>query len=139
MFDISPQVLLGAAEPIPAHALVAIATALLGLWQILGQKGTRRHRVVGWAFVVGMAYVALSALFISELHTWGYFSPIHLLIPVTLATLWKAVRDARAGRIKSHARSMIILFALAVVVTGGLTVLPGRIMHEAVFGEPAGK
>lgn len=130
----SPALLLDQAAPTPSHAIAAFAAFFLALWQLLAAKGTTRHRIVGWLFVLGMAYVAVSALFISDLKTWGYFSPIHLLIPVTLFTMWAAVRDARRGNIKAHARGMITLFVLALVVTGGFTLAPGRIMHQIVFG-----
>ena len=139
MLDFSPDILLDADWPIPTHALVAIAIAVLGLWQVVARKGTTRHRIAGWMFVIGMAYVALSGLFISDLQTWGYSSPIHLLIPVTLAALWTGVHRARSGQIKAHARSMTLLFALAIVVTGGFTLVPGRIMHATVFGAEAGE
>jgi len=126
--------LLDAAPPIPVHATVALTVAVLGTWQVVAAKGTRRHRIMGWLFVIGMAYVALSALFISELKTWGTFSPIHLLIPVTLVSLWVSVRDIRRGDVAAHARGMVILFVLAIVVTGIFTLMPGRVMHEVVFG-----
>jgi len=129
----SLQPLFDAMPPIPSHAIVALTVAVLGLWQVAATKGTRRHRIVGWLFVLGMAYVALSAVFISELQIWGRFSPIHLLIPVTLFSLWQGVRDVRRGDIKGHARGMITLFVLAVVVTGAFTLLPGRVMHSVVF------
>ena len=132
------QPLLDAASPIPSHAIIALVLLVLGVWQVVAAKGTRRHRAVGWLFVVGMTYVALSALFISDLKTWGYFSPIHLLIPVTLAGLWFGVRDARRGNITAHARGMKSLFVLAIVVTGAFTLMPGRIMHGVVFGVETG-
>ncbi len=131
-FATSP--LLDAKSPIPGHALIALAAVVLGLWQVLGAKGTRRHRIVGWLFVGAMTYVAVTALFISDLKTWGYFSPIHLLIPVTLAGLFFGVRDARRGNIRGHAIGMITLFFLAGIVTGAFTLLPGRTMHDTVFG-----
>ncbi len=126
--------LFDADTPIPSHALFALTAVALGTWQVLGTKGTRRHRIVGWLFVAGMTYAAVSALFISDLKTWGYFSPIHLLIPITLASLFFSVRDVRRGNIRGHAQGMVILFVLAGLVTGALTFLPGRVMHETVFG-----
>ena len=126
--------LLDAAPPIPVHVLVAVLVAVLGLWQLTATKGTRRHRIVGWVYAVAISFVAISALFISELETWGHFSPIHLLIPVTLVSVWLSVRDARRGNIEAHARGMVILFVLAVALTGAFTLMPGRVMHEAVFG-----
>lgn len=120
--------------PIPSHAIVALIGLCLGVWQLVGTKGTSRHRAVGWLFVIAMAYVALSALFIHALRTFGIWSPIHLLIPITLWALWRGVGHARAGRIRAHQQSMLSLFLLALVVTGAFTLYPGRVMHAVVFG-----
>ena len=95
--DISPHVRLGADSPIPSHAVVALPATMLGAWQILGAKGTARHRVVGWLLVAGLASVALSGLFISTIGLVGDFGPIHLLIPVTVLSLWTGVRAAQRG------------------------------------------
>jgi len=127
--------LLDAVPPIPGHALVALAMIVLGAWQLAAAKGTRRHRIVGWLFVLGMTYVSLTAIFISEIEIWGRFSPVHILIPVTLAGLFFGVRDARRGNIEGHKRGMTILFVLALVVTGAFTLMPGRIMHDVVFAD----
>lgn len=132
--DFTPDALLDAVPPIPSHALLAFVAFGLGLAQLLLPKGTMRHRIVGWGFVLAMGYVAISALFISEMKTFGYFSPIHILVPVTLVAIVGGVRDACRGDVRGHARNMVSLFVLAIVVTGTLTFLPGRIMHEVVFG-----
>lgn len=122
--------------PIPSHAFVAVAAGALALAQFALPKGTLVHRAIGWVFVVGMGYVALSALFISTVKMWGYFSPIHLTVPVVLWTLVTSIRSARAGRIAEHRRSMIWLWVLAIFVTGGFTLMPGRVMHAVLFGPP---
>ena len=137
--DFSPNVLLGSDRPIPSHAVAALLVTLLGAWQLLAAKGTGRHRAVGWLFVAGMAYVALSGLFISTIGLFGYFSPIHLLIPVTVLSLWTGVRAARRGDVAAHRSTMVSLFVLALVVTGAFTLVPGRIMHGTVFGAEAGR
>jgi uncharacterized membrane protein len=41
---------------------------------------------------------------------------------------------ARAGKIRAHRRAMILLFWLALVLTGLFTFAPGRIMHQVVTG-----
>ena len=126
--------LLEAVSPIPSHAVAALAATVFGVWQLIGAKGTARHRFVGWLFVTAMAYAAITAIAISELKLWGRFSPIHILIPITLFTLYTSVRHARAGEVKKHARGMISLVILACLVTGAFTLLPGRVMNEVVFG-----
>ena len=120
--------------PIPSHAIVALIGLCLGLWQLIGAKGTTRHRIVGWLFVIALGYVALSALFIHTLRSFGIWSPIHLLIPITLWGLWRGVGHARSGRFREHRQSMLSLFLLALVVTGAFTLYPGRVMHAVVFG-----
>ncbi len=137
MLQFSPQILLEAVPPIPSHAIVALAAAGLGGWQLAATKGTRTHRIVGWLFVVGMAYVAVSGIFISTIGLWGPFSPIHLLIPLTLYGLWRGVRLARQGAIEAHKRQMVVVFVLALVLTGGFTLYPGRILNKVIFGPTA--
>jgi uncharacterized membrane protein len=131
---INPAPLLEAAPPIPFHALVALAAAGLGAVQLWRPKGGRMHRRLGYLWVALMAGVAISGLFIHELRMVGRFSPIHLLSLVTLASLWIAVSRARRRDIAGHRRVMILLFWLALVLTGLFTFWPGRVMHMALFG-----
>ncbi|MDF2235845.1 DUF2306 domain-containing protein [Albimonas sp. CAU 1670] len=126
--------LLSAASPIPSHAVAALGAVALGAMQLLRPKGGRGHRAIGWAFVILMTWTAVSAIFVSTLKVWGPFSPIHLLIPVTLVALWSGVRQARAGDVAGHRRAMILLYVLALLITGGFTLLPGRVMHAVLFG-----
>ena len=126
--------LLEAASPIPSHAFAALGAAVLGAAQWLLPKGGTRHRWMGRAFVALMAWTAVSAQFIHELRVIGPFSPIHLLIPVTLATLVYSLAQARRGRIVAHKRSMLALYLLALGLAGAFTLLPGRIMHQVLTG-----
>jgi uncharacterized membrane protein len=126
--------LFSAETPIPLHALVAILAIVLGGLQMALPKGGARHRAVGGVFMVAMAVVALSAVWIHEIRLWGRWSPIHLLIPVTVFGLWDGWRAARAGNIAAHRRAMIALYVAALVVTGAFTLLPGRTMHTVLFG-----
>jgi uncharacterized membrane protein len=134
LFDVTPSALTEAVPPIPSHAYAALGAAGVGAVQLAAPKGTRRHRVMGWLFVLLMVYVAVSAVLISSIGTWGYFSPIHLLIPVTLVGLVQGVRLARKGDVGAHRRVMLQLFVLALFVTGLFTLWPGRIMHAVLFG-----
>ena len=126
--------LLGAPNPIPYHAILAIAAFVLGLIQLALPKGTRRHRAMGWVWVAMMAAVAASSFAISEIRTFGYFSYIHILSVVTLVALVVAVRAARRGAVRAHATTMIFLFLGALVIAGGFTFLPYRIMNDVVTG-----
>jgi|TARA_X000000950_G_C13583919_1_gene524567 uncharacterized membrane protein len=126
--------LINATMPIPLHALAAILALVIGAAQLWLAKGTARHRQLGYVWVGLMAFVAISGFFIYETRLFGVFSLIHLLSVLVLVTLWRAVRMARAGKIRAHRRAMILLFWLALVLTGLFTFAPGRIMHQVVTG-----
>ena len=131
---IDPSPLFQAAAPIPPHAPAALAAAGLGAVQLWRRKGGRLHRQLGYLWAALMAGVALSGLFIHELRMIGPFSPIHLLSLITLASLWIAISRARRRDIAGHRRVMLLLFWLALVLTGAFTFWPGRVMHQALFG-----
>ena len=116
------------------HIVVALAAIVLGAVQFARPKGTEPHRALGRAWVAAMAVLAFSGFFIHELRLWGMWSPIHLLSAATLALLAVAVWTARTGRIERHRRMMKGLYVFALLVTGAFTLLPGRLMHEIVFG-----
>ena len=81
-----------------------------------------------------MAVVAASALAISEVGTFGYFSWIHLLVPFTAFNLFFGIRAARRGHVAAHASTMVWLFLGALVIAGGFTFLPYRVMNDVVTG-----
>lgn len=120
--------------PIPPHALLALAALLVGALQLIMPKGTGFHRGLGYFWSALMVGTALTALFIHDLQVWGLFSPIHLLVPLTLAGLWQGINFARQGDIQRHRRVMLQLFYLALIVAGLFTLLPGRAMHAVIFG-----
>ena len=126
--------LLDAAPAIPLHALAAMAAFALGLVQFAAPKGTLPHRTIGWVWVGLMASVALSSFWIHQIRLLGPWSPIHLLSIFVLIMLPLAVWRAHTRRVTAHRRAMIAIFSGALVVAGLLTLLPGRIMHQVVFG-----
>jgi len=126
--------LLDAAPQIPVHAFAAMAAFVLGAVQLAAPKGTLPHRTLGWIWVALMAVVAISAFWIHQLRIVGPFSPIHLLsiyVPVMLVV---GVLAARRHNVQRHRRTMIGLFAGALVIAGLFTFMPGRVMHAVVFG-----
>ena len=116
------------------HALLAMAAFGLGVAQLVGPKGATAHRIMGWGWVAIMAIVALSSFGIHGGRGLGSFSWIHLLSVFTLIVLPLAVLAARRHRHRRHAIIMISLFTGALVIAGGFTFLPGRIMHQVAFG-----
>jgi uncharacterized membrane protein len=117
--------------------MAAMTAFTLGIVQFAAPKGTIPHRTVGWIWVGLMLAVALSSLGIHQIRLWGPWSPIHLLSIFTLVTLPLAVWAVHRHDVVRHRRAMISIFLGALVIAGGFTLLPGRIMHDVVFGPAA--
>ncbi len=117
------------------HAFLALAALALGIVQLAAPKGTLPHRTIGYLWVAIMAAIALSSFGIRVL-AHGAFSFVHVISIVTLAVLPFAVLHARRHRVRRHAIAMVSLFAGALIIAGGFTLVPGRIMHRVVFGPP---
>lgn len=127
--------LIHASPAIQIHTAAALSAFALGLVQFAAPKGTLPHRTLGWAWVLLMVTVCLSAFFIHELRTWGEWSPIHLLAIFTLIMLPLAVLRARRHEVAGHKRAMTSIFLGALLIAGLFTVWPGRIMYEVVTGK----
>ena len=61
-------------------------------------------------------------IFIGEFRLWGALSPIHLLSIWTLLSLVMAVYRVRQGNIRQHKIWMVVLYILALLVTGVFTL-----------------
>jgi len=114
-----------------AAAVLAVVLTPVALWR---RRRDRLHRLVGYAWVMGMAVAALSSFAITEFGVLGPFSPIHALSVLTLAGLVIGVRAAIRGDARTHRASMTQL-SLALVVAGMFTLVPGRIAHRMVMGD----
>lgn len=118
-------------------ALGAVATGPVALW---ARRRTRQHprihRAFGYAWVTLMLVTAVSALFIRDhaLPNVAGFTPIHLLVPLTLGTLALAFRFLARGNIAAHAMTMRSLYFFACIVAGAFTLLPGRYLGGLVWG-----
>ncbi|MEM9578918.1 MAG: DUF2306 domain-containing protein [Pseudomonadota bacterium] len=116
------------------HTLAAVFALLAGVFLLALKKGTRLHRATGYVWVAALGFVALSSFWIHDLRLIGPFSPIHLLSIWALYNLVRAVWAARAGNIATHSASMKSLYLYALIGAGLFTLLPGRILHQVVFG-----
>lgn len=118
-------------------ALAAVAVGPVALWSRLGTTRPRLHRGMGYAWVTCMAGAALSGLFIRDhaLPNWQGFTPIHLLVPVTLYSLYKGLRAIAAGHINTHRKTMQSTYIGACVVTGFFTLLPQRYLGQLIWSQ----
>ena len=126
--------LLNASPAIQIHVLAVVPAALIGAVMLFARKGTPVHRIAGRVWIVLMVLTALSSFFIHTIRMIGPFSPIHLLSVVTLLAAFEIVRSARQRRIQRHRRLVKSLYFGGIGIAGLFTLLPGRIMHETVFG-----
>ena len=116
---------------IVVHTVAAATAVVLGAMLLRGRKGHRAHRVGGWIWVLCMATVAAISFAIRGPHG---FSWIHGLSVLTLISLAGGVLAARAHQVQSHRATMVSLYVGALVITGLFTLLPGRLIGQAVWG-----
>ncbi len=118
---------------VQAHLLAALTALLVSLFMLKGAKGTRVHRIVGWIWAGLMLTTALTSFLIMELNP-GRLSYIHLLSGWTAFATPLGVWAARTHRVALHRRMMTGLVVGGLLIAGGLTFIPGRLMWRAFFG-----
>lgn len=125
-------------SPIVAiHMACAIPALLLGPVALTVRQGSRLHRAIGYGWVTLMLGVALSAMFIHSpgLPNVASFSPIHLLVPVTLFGIGRAIWHVSHGNLHGHRRSMRTAYFSACVGAGLFALLPSRWLGRLVWGQ----
>ena len=119
-------------------ALTAVAIGPIALCARMGRAiRPRLHRAFGYAWVTCMLGTAFTGMFIRDFelpNLWGY-TLIHLLIPLTLVSLFKAFQFLAKGNIAGHRKSMQWLYVNACIVAGAFTLLPGRYLGQRVWGQ----
>ena len=125
---------------IAIHMSAALGALLIGPWVLWSRLGTtlhpRLHRALGYAWVTLMLAGSITAIFIRDTrlpNVWGY-TPIHLLIPVTLVGLYVAIHAVMHRAYDVHRKTMQSLYWLACVIPGVFTLLPGRLLGKIVWG-----
>jgi uncharacterized membrane protein len=130
-------------QPTPViaiHLCAASGALLIGPWVIWARRGViqrpRLHRALGYAWVTLMLAASVSAIFIRDfkLPNLGGYTPIHLLVPVTLASLFIAFRHLARGNVRAHRTTMTSLYIGACVVAGAFTLLPNRYLGGLLWG-----
>jgi uncharacterized membrane protein len=119
-------------------ALLAVVTGPVALWARKGAtQRPRLHRAFGYAWVTLMVVTAVSAIFIRDwdMPNLAGFTPIHLLIPVTLSGLFGAFWFLAKGNIRGHRKTMQGLYFGACVVAGAFTLLPQRYLGNLLWGQ----
>ncbi len=130
--------LLDAPLQVQVHAVSAMLAMLVGAFVLFRRKGTPAHKLLGRVFVILMLIVATSSIFINEIRLIGPFSPIHIFTVITYAAVAQGVYQIRRGNVAAHRATMQSLYFLALMITGAFTLLPGRRMHDVLFGTESG-
>jgi uncharacterized membrane protein len=126
--------LIGEAGPAVQIHLLCVCVALgIGVALLIGVKGDRLHRVLGWTWVLAMMTAAISSLFIRQVNH-GAFSSIHLISGWIILAAPMAVALARRHKVRQHARLMTGLFTGGLILAGLLAFVPGRLMWNLVLG-----
>lgn len=112
------------------HLGAALAALVLGIAVFLRRKGNFAHRVLGRAWVGLMLVTAISTYWIRG---GGTFSWIHGLSVISLVALSFAVYFAMTGNIQRHQRIMKGVFSGGLVVAGAFTLLPARLLGQALW------
>ena len=120
---------------IQLHVVAACLALLLGPVVLYRRKGDRRHKQLGYVWVVTMLIVATSSWFITSFGIIGPFSPIHGFALLTYWSIWRAMRDIYAGNIKGHEQALRSLYWNGLIIAGGANFLPGRVLNRMVFPE----
>jgi uncharacterized membrane protein len=117
-------------------AIAAVVTGPVALWaRRAGSPHPRLHRAFGYVWVTLMIATAVSAVFIRDhrLPNIDGFTPIHLLVPITLASLFFAFWKLGHRDFAGHRRVMLRLYFAACIATGFFTLLPQRYLGQLLW------
>ena len=124
-----------ASPAIKFHVVTVVPAFILGTWLLLGsRKGSPLHRAVGRIYLVLMTLTSIASIFIPAAVGASFtigplqFGWIHLFVPITLWGVFAALVTAKSGDIRGHQQAMISTYLGALIVAGGLTFAPGRLM-----------
>lgn len=117
------------------HAFSAMLALALGPFILFRRKGDTAHKILGRVWVVAMIVTIGSSYFIHQIRWIGPFSPIHLLTVYGTFGLAQGIYFARKGNVPAHRSAMRGLYIGGLLVAGTLTLMPGRVLNRALFGE----
>ena len=122
---------------IPPMIWLHLATILIALIlspvMLLRPRGDRRHRRLGYVWASAMLLTAIFSLFVKVTNN-GRFSAIHILSIVVLIPVPRMVWAARRHNVRSHRISVKAITTSALLIAGGFTFLPGRLMADWLLG-----
>ena len=103
------------------HLFLALIALVIGAMNLFSKKGTNKHKLTGWFWIIFMGYVSISSFWIKELNE-GQYSWIHLL---SIITILSSIIAIKLRYIKIHSIFMISTYA-GLFIAGIFTLLPRR-------------
>ncbi len=126
---------------IAVHMTAAIGAVVIGPFARWARMGpTQRpllHPALGYAYATIMLLAATTAGVIRDFNLPNFhgFTAIHVLIPVTLVSLWVAFRGIAKKDFVTHRITMQSLYVGACLIAGGFTLLPSRYLGNLIWRE----
>lgn len=120
-----------------AHLATLAPAFVLGTYLLLARKGDALHRLLGKWYMGLMMATAVISLFIEASvgpQFMGHFGWIHLLSILVLVTVPRAYLAAKQHRVEAHKFSMVFLYVGGLLIAGGFTLMPGRLLHQWLLG-----
>ncbi len=120
-----------------AHLVTVLPCVLIGAVLLVIKKGTGIHKSFGRIYMILMLITAFITLFMpAEVgpQLFNHFGWIHSFSFLTLYTVPTAYTAIKKGKVKKHKRKMILLYFGAIIIAGGFTLVPGRYLHQVLFG-----
>ncbi|MGY0627527.1 MAG: DUF2306 domain-containing protein [Paraglaciecola chathamensis] len=115
------------------HLATVLPAFLIGTYLLANRKGTPTHRTLGKVYMGLMLVTALLTLFMAAQVgpvLIGHFGYVHLFSLLVLYAVPSAYFAVRKGNIAKHKRSMLLLYVGAILIAGGFTFTPGRMLYD---------
>ena len=119
-----------------SHLATVLPAFVIATTIFMMTKGTAIHKKLGKIYVTLMLITAVITLFMPAVvgpAFLNHFGFIHLLSLLVFITVPKAIFAIRRGDVAAHKRHMLGMYIGALLIAGGLALMPGRLMHGWLF------
>ncbi|WP_115718462.1 DUF2306 domain-containing protein [Gallaecimonas mangrovi] len=118
------------------HLATVLPAFVIGTVQMLGRKGSPRHKGLGYTYMLLMLVTAITALFMPAKIGpvfFGHFGPVHLFCLLTLYAVPVAYFAVKRQNLRVHKRAMILLYVGGIIIAGSFAFMPGRMLNQLLF------
>jgi len=118
------------------HLASVFPAFLLGTFLLLNRKGTPVHKLLSKIYMVLMLFTALVSLLMSAEvgpRLWNHFGFIHLFSLMVFYFVPAAYIAIGKGDRITHRNHMMGLYIGGLLIAGGFTLVPGRLLHGWFF------